>query len=73
MLCEKIGLQHFVCAKGVVGAKSTGCDRALLQFGSDVQKGSFFNNVSDNGGVLFWEYPLGIHQCWLSPLSLSQY
>ena len=42
--CVKIvGLGYFVCAKGVVGAKLTVCDRALLQFGSDMQKGSFFN------------------------------
>ena len=38
-----LGLRYFVCAKGVVGAKSTVCDRGLLQFGSDMQKGSFFN------------------------------
>ena len=38
-----LGLRYFVCAKGVVGAKSTVCERGLLQFGSDMQKGSFFN------------------------------
>ena len=38
-----VGLTYFVCAKGVVGAKSTVCDRGLLQVGSDMQKGSFFN------------------------------
>ena len=48
-----VGFRYFVCAKGVVGAKSTVCDRGMLQFGSDMQKGSFFNQVSDHGGVLF--------------------
>ena len=40
-----VGLRYFVCAKGVVGSKSTVglCDRGLLQVGSDMQKGSFFN------------------------------
>mgnify|MGYP001791305923 CR=1 FL=1 len=40
-----LGLRYFVCAKGVVGAKSTVCDRGLLQFGSDMQKGSFFQLI----------------------------
>ena len=43
-------LHFFCCAKGVVRAKSAKCDRGLLLFGSDVQKGSFFNLVSDHGG-----------------------
>ena len=52
--CVKIvGLSYFGCAKGVVTAKSAVCDRGLLQFGSDMQKGSFFNQVSDHGGILF--------------------
>ena len=38
-----VGLRYFVCAKGVVGAKSTVRNRGLLQVGSDMQKGSFFN------------------------------
>ena len=38
-----LGLRYFVCAKGVVWAKSTVCDRGVLQFGSDMQKVSFFN------------------------------
>ena len=48
-----VGFRYCVCAKGVVGAKSTVCDSGMLQFGSDMQKGSFFNEVSDHGGVLF--------------------
>ena len=54
-----LGIRYFVCAKGVVGAKLTVSDRGLLQFGSDMQKGTFLNSVSDHGGVLFWEYPAG--------------
>ena len=47
--CVKIvGLGYFVCAKGVVGAKSTVCDRGVLQFGSDMQKGSFFHFHYEN-------------------------
>ena len=52
-----VGFRCFACAKGVVGAKSNVCDRGMLQFGSDMQKGSFFNQVSDHGGVLISEYP----------------
>ena len=38
-----LGIRYFICAKGVLGAKSTVGDRGLLQIGSDMQKGSFFN------------------------------
>ena len=48
-----VGLRNFVCVKGVVWAKLTVFDRGLPQSGSDMQKGSFFNFVSDHGGVLF--------------------
>ena len=50
---EVVRLSYFFCAKGVDRAKLTACDWGLLQLGSDMQKGSFFNKVSDQGGVLF--------------------
>ena len=38
-----VGLSYFFCAKGVDREKLAECDWGLLQFGSDMQKGSFFN------------------------------
>ena len=40
---ENVWLSSFFCAKGVGRAKLTVCDWDLLQYGSDMQKGSFFN------------------------------
>ena len=50
---KQVRLHLFCCAKGVVREKLAMCDRGLLLFGSDMQKGSFFNLVSDHGGVIF--------------------
>ena len=38
-----VRLSYFFCAKGVVRTKLAVCDWGLLQFGSDMQKGSFFS------------------------------
>ena len=46
------------CQQGKTGYK---CDRGLLLFGSDMQKGPFLNLMSDHGEVHIWEYyPWGI-------------
>ena len=51
-----VRLHLFCCAKGFVREKLAKCDRGMLLFGSDMQKGSFFNLVSDHGGVSFRDY-----------------
>ena len=47
-----------MCERGCQGKISCGlCDRGLLLFESDMQKGSFFNVVCDRGGVFLVRVP----------------
>ena len=53
MLCEPCkATLYFDVQMGVVRARVAWCDRGLLLLGSDMQKRSGFNLVSDLGGVL---------------------